>query len=139
MEDASACKVLPEREEMGSRWRENVEELNLVNYDNVEYGNYLLMLLKIRSTERNFTMCKNAKWQIKKELYKTKICERWKRYQFCRYGTRCCFAHGSHELRLKPNPHPKYKTEMCKKFRAGYCPYGSRCCFIHSPVNKICF
>jgi len=32
--------------------------------------------------------------------------------------------------------HPKYKTEVCKKFsNTGNCPYGNRCRFIHEGIN----
>lgn len=64
-------------------------------------------------------------------LYKTELCRTFKEFSFCKYGTKCQFAHGIHELRT-PQRHPKYKTEFCKKFcLQGECPYGSRCNFIH--------
>jgi len=67
------------------------------------------------------------------ELLKTEICRSWAQFGMCQYGLNCHFAHGRGELRVKPKPHFRYKTEMCKKFLAGYCPYGSRCCFVHHP------
>lgn len=65
------------------------------------------------------------------ELYKTEICRSWSEFGLCPYSHNCRYAHGFAELRLKPKPHWKFKTERCKKFLSGYCPYGSRCCFVH--------
>ncbi len=42
-------------------------------------------------------------------LYKTEACRGWEANGSCRYGVRCQFAHGSHELRPVPR-HDKYKT-----------------------------
>lgn len=64
-------------------------------------------------------------------LYKTELCRSWKDFGTCRYGHKCQFAHGEHELRILMR-HPKYKTEHCKTYTlSGYCPYGERCRFIH--------
>jgi len=65
------------------------------------------------------------------KLFKTEMCRGWMELGSCTYGNRCCFAHGRHELRIKPKRHWKYKTKLCTKFLSGYCPYGSRCCFVH--------
>jgi len=40
------------------------------------------------------------------ELYKTELCNYWINGQKCRFGKRCIFAHGQHELRM-----PKRKIE----------------------------
>lgn len=67
----------------------------------------------------------------KQNLYKTELCRSWMEKGICRYGHKCQFAHGEHELR-NLNRHPKYKTEACRTFTAtGNCPYGNRCRFIH--------
>jgi len=73
--------------------------------------------------------------QMNIELFKTEMCRSWTEFGICPYGNICRFAHGHGELRARPKPH-KYKTEMCKKFLAGYCPYGSRCCFVHNPRER---
>jgi len=70
------------------------------------------------------------------DLFKTEICKSWKKFGACIYGECCHFAHGIDELRVRPKPHRNYKTEMCKKFLAGFCPYGSRCCFVHDPNER---
>jgi len=36
-------------------------------------------------------------------LYKTRLCERFMKENFCQYGPKCNFAHGEHELRDRPN------------------------------------
>lgn len=64
-------------------------------------------------------------------LYKTEFCRSFEETGFCRYGTKCQFAHDMNELR-QVSRHPRYKTEVCKTFwDLGHCPYGRRCCFIH--------
>jgi len=69
----------------------------------------------------------------KQNLYKTEMCRSWVENGLCRYGPKCQFAHGQHELRPVMR-HPKYKTEICKTFHTtGTCPYGKRCRFIHRP------
>jgi len=69
--------------------------------------------------------------KFKAELFKTELCRSWVKYGLCPYRENCRFAHGRAQLRMRPKLHWKYKTELCKKFLAGYCPYGSRCNFIH--------
>jgi len=69
----------------------------------------------------------------KQSLYKTELCRSYQETGTCRYGHKCQFAHGQHELRPILR-HPKYKTENCKTFvTTGICPYGNRCRFIHPP------
>ena len=68
--------------------------------------------------------------------YKTEMCRPLVEYGHCRYGDKCQFAHGTHELRDIPR-HPKYKTDLCNTFHTvGFCPYGSRCHFIHDIYDK---
>ncbi|KAK9704194.1 hypothetical protein K7432_010344 [Basidiobolus ranarum] len=69
-------------------------------------------------------------------LYKTELCRSFGETATCRYGTKCQFAHGEHELR-PVSRHPKYKTLLCKAFwEQGSCPYGQRCCFVHISSNS---
>lgn len=69
--------------------------------------------------------------------YKTELCRPFEENGTCKYGDKCQFAHGYHELRTLAR-HPKYKTELCRTFHTtGFCPYGPRCHFIHnSDENK---
>lgn len=70
------------------------------------------------------------------DRYKTELCRSWMDSGSCRYGTKCQFAHGSHELRPIIR-HPKYKTEMCRSWaETKSCPYGRRCRFIHEMPRK---
>jgi len=67
----------------------------------------------------------------RQNLYKTELCRSFQETGLCRYGHKCQFAHGQHELRPVLR-HPKYKTEICKTFtNTGACTYGNRCRFIH--------
>jgi len=63
--------------------------------------------------------------------YKTELCKNFLRMGWCRYDSKCQFAHGMHELRAKRIPN-NYRTVLCKNFlRMGWCRYGSRCFFAH--------
>lgn len=69
---------------------------------------------------------------INTSRYKTELCRPFEESGSCKYGDKCQFAHGSHELRNLVR-HPKYKTELCRTFHTiGFCPYGPRCHFIHN-------
>jgi len=71
----------------------------------------------------------------RQNLYKTELCRSWIESASCKYGPKCQFAHGQHELRPVIR-HPKYKTEICKTFHTnGTCPYGKRCRFVHNPAE----
>lgn len=64
--------------------------------------------------------------------YKTELCRPFEEAGECKYGEKCQFAHGAHELRNLQR-HPKYKTELCRTFHSsGFCPYGPRCHFVHN-------
>ncbi|XP_782811.1 mRNA decay activator protein ZFP36L1 [Strongylocentrotus purpuratus] len=68
--------------------------------------------------------------------YKTELCRPYEENGTCKYGDKCQFAHGIHELRVLSR-HPKYKTELCRTFHTvGFCPYGPRCHFIHNPDER---
>jgi hypothetical protein len=67
-----------------------------------------------------------------KRKYKTELCKNWELRGYCKFGDKCCFAHGRHELKCKSLTHTKYKTKPCKQYyQTGYCPYGQRCQYLH--------
>lgn len=69
--------------------------------------------------------------------YKTELCRPFEESGHCKYGDKCQFAHGSHELRNLTR-HPKYKTERCRTYHTiGFCPYGPRCHFIHNEDERV--
>lgn len=74
--------------------------------------------------------------RIKNDLYKTEICRSYaENGGYCKYGSKCQFAHGDAELR-PVRRHPRYKTKLCRNFLAtGSCPYDARCRFIHAPAD----
>lgn len=90
----------------------------------------------IRRTSTEFGGTPSIEEELSNQsLYKTELCRSWKEFGTCRYGHKCQFAHGEHELRLIMR-HPRYKTEPCKTYSAyGFCPYGNRCRFIHPEVS----
>lgn len=70
--------------------------------------------------------------QTSTNRYKTELCRPFEENGKCKYGEKCQFAHGKHELRHMVR-HPKYKTELCRTYHTtGLCPYGPRCHFIHN-------
>ena len=103
---------------------------NLINYSVFEDNSLLrkMQILKqIKQSKEN--------QETGKIRYKTEICRSFKDNSICRYGQKCQFAHGDHELR-NLNRHEKFKTELCRRFHQdSYCPYGPRCHFIHEPVE----
>jgi len=67
-----------------------------------------------------------------KRKYKTEMCKNWELRGHCKFGDKCCFAHGRKELKAKVLTHVKYKTKPCKQYhQTGYCPYGQRCQYLH--------
>uniref|UniRef100_A0A3B1K2N8 mRNA decay activator protein ZFP36 n=1 Tax=Astyanax mexicanus TaxID=7994 RepID=A0A3B1K2N8_ASTMX len=74
--------------------------------------------------------------QINSSRYKTELCRPFEENGLCKYGDKCQFAHGLHELRSLSR-HPKYKTELCRTFHTiGFCPYGPRCHFVHNAEEQ---
>ncbi|XP_066552596.1 mRNA decay activator protein ZFP36L2 isoform X2 [Amia ocellicauda] len=74
--------------------------------------------------------------QVNSTRYKTELCRPFEESGACKYGDKCQFAHGYHELRSLSR-HPKYKTEPCRTFHTiGFCPYGPRCHFIHNADER---
>ncbi|XP_069773289.1 mRNA decay activator protein ZFP36L1-like isoform X2 [Narcine bancroftii] len=74
--------------------------------------------------------------QVNSSRYKTELCRPFEENGSCKYGDKCQFAHGIHELRSLAR-HPKYKTELCRTFHTiGFCPYGPRCHFIHNAEER---
>lgn len=64
--------------------------------------------------------------------FKTELCNNLIELGSCKYGDRCHYAHGAHELRQVSRRHPKYRTETCKNFElTGKCPFGPRCSYVH--------
>eukprot|EP00357_Protocruzia_adherens_P013680 CAMPEP_0115012094 /NCGR_PEP_ID=MMETSP0216-20121206/24495_1 /TAXON_ID=223996 /ORGANISM="Protocruzia adherens, Strain Boccale" /LENGTH=235 /DNA_ID=CAMNT_0002381011 /DNA_START=178 /DNA_END=885 /DNA_ORIENTATION=+ len=63
--------------------------------------------------------------------YKTLLCRNWWNGR-CRYGDKCAFAHGTHELRVAIKNPFNYKTEQCRLHETfKWCPYSYRCQFKH--------
>lgn len=63
--------------------------------------------------------------------FKTELCKNWQAGD-CKFGSKCSFAHGIHELTEKKHLPSNYKTKVCKQFHEElYCSYGARCQFIH--------
>ncbi|XP_063295037.1 mRNA decay activator protein ZFP36L1-like isoform X1 [Pelobates fuscus] len=73
---------------------------------------------------------------VNSSRYKTELCRPFEENGSCKYGEKCQFAHGMHELRSLTRHH-KYKTELCRTYHTiGFCPYGPRCHFIHNAEER---
>ena len=73
-----------------------------------------------------------AAQKLDRAKFKTELCKNWIELRVCRYGSKCQFAHGHHELMSKEPQNDKYKSKQCKQFfTKGFCPYGNRCLFKH--------
>ncbi|XP_039594196.1 mRNA decay activator protein ZFP36L2 [Polypterus senegalus] len=82
------------------------------------------------------TLSHKSGTQVNSTRYKTELCRPYEENGVCKYGEKCQFAHGFHELRSLSR-HPKYKTEPCRTFHTiGFCPYGPRCHFIHNAEER---
>lgn len=86
------------------------------------------------NSDSNKSNNSNAETYMKK--YKTELCKNFEMRGFCKWGSKCCFAHGAHELRKKKHLNNQYKSKICKHYhRHGYCPYGLRCQYFHIKDN----
>ncbi|KAG0339840.1 nudix (nucleoside diphosphate linked moiety X)-type motif 2 [Podila humilis] len=90
--------------------------------------------------------------------YKTRLCERFEKEQFCPYYAKCTFAHGAADLRQRPQSADQQdkpisavqasyqnrarreeateneflKTRLCERFmNDGECPFGKKCTYAH--------
>jgi butyrate response factor 1 len=48
--------------------------------------------------------------------FKTELCKNWELRGSCKFGDKCSFAHGKHQLQSKTALHSKYKTKPCKQY-----------------------
>ena len=70
--------------------------------------------------------------------YKTEMCNNFQLTGKCKFGQRCCFAHGFHELREKTQLGKSYKLKVCKNYHdLGYCKYGQRCQYVHLKEGEL--
>lgn len=106
-----------------------------------------------RLSNPNLPVHSDSNSKVTSQRYKTELCRSYDETGLCKYGEKCQFAHGYHELRSL-NRHPKYKTVLCRTYHCtGYCkcfapltrsnsiieqislfdlgPYGPRCHFVH--------
>ena len=90
--------------------------------------------LKMKKNSNEFVDIKVERQSDPK--YKTEMCKSWLKTNFCVYGNKCRFAHGTFELFSKHESTTKYKQKNCKSFEEnGFCMYGSRCNFRHSEIK----
>ena len=69
--------------------------------------------------------------------YKTEICKNFQLFAKCKFGLKCCFAHGIDELRERTQLNNSYKLKVCKNYQEiGYCKYGHRCQYVHFKENE---
>jgi hypothetical protein len=85
--------------------------------------------------ENKHNQCIKIVQHKQNDLYKTQLCDTFKEFGECKYGSNCQYAHGESELREKPvmQQPSAYKTVRCKNYwsKDSICPYGSKCRFVH--------
>ncbi|QHS72360.1 putative mRNA-binding protein CTH1 [Saccharomyces paradoxus] len=115
---------------------ENLQKLSQVNSQSTG----LPFALPIQKTTK-LEPCRRAPLDlpqlVNKTLYKTELCESFTIKGYCKYGNKCQFAHGLHELKFKKKSN-NYRTKPCINWsKLGYCPYGKRCCFKHGDDKDV--
>lgn len=92
--------------------------------------------LQKRHASQTLPVHSDSNTKVASQRYKTELCRSFDETGLCKYGEKCQFAHGYHELRSL-NRHPKYKTVLCRTYHCtGYCPYGPRCHFVHDECSE---
>lgn len=75
----------------------------------------------------------NHKQPEYKKKQKTEMCRNWEMNGFCRWGTKCSYAHGEDELVKKTHLPRNFMTRTCDTFhKDGFCSFGKRCQFMHA-------
>jgi hypothetical protein len=90
--------------------------------------------IDVKPKKKNFATSEERRLFVEdyKRKYKTEMCKNWELRGRCKFGNKCCFAHGRNELKAKVLTHVKYKTKPCKQYhQTAYCPYGQRCQYLH--------
>ncbi|XP_076946880.1 uncharacterized protein LOC143618644 [Bidens hawaiensis] len=69
--------------------------------------------------------------------YKTDVCLSYMQTSgFCRYGSKCQFAHGNKELNPVPFAYKNMVETPCKSYSiSGTCAFGSKCRFLHHETS----
>lgn len=89
--------------------------INFLRRQSTLHMNHYMSRLREKTTEM-FRMPEKMKKtrptskERQEELFKTELCNAWINGQKCRFGKKCIFAHGTHEIRQ-----PKRKVERMKK------------------------
>jgi len=120
----------------------SIESLTLSNrtlsapstYSNDSYSDLSRFEIDVCPKRKKFSTAEERRVFVEdyKRKYKTELCKNWELRGHCKFGDKCCFAHGKHELKNKTLIHTKYKTKPCKQYhQTGYCPYGQRCQYLH--------
>lgn len=73
-----------------------------------------------RERSRSGSQKRPTSKERQEEMYKTELCSAWVNQKKCRFGHRCIFAHGKHELRSSKRKQDRQKMRApLKKFMTG--------------------
>ncbi|KAM8921668.1 mRNA decay activator protein ZFP36L1 [Pelodytes ibericus] len=150
--DLSAAEFLMDRKAVGTPAIGGLSRRHSVTLPTSKFSSNLLLGLKMEpftavcNKENHFRdrsysdsgekLFQKPSAHVNSSRYKTELCRPFEENGSCKYGDKCQFAHGLHELRSLIRHH-KYKTELCRTFHTiGFCPYGSRCHFIHNAEER---
>merc|ERR1719471_605006 len=68
-----------------------------------------------RERSRSSSQKRPTSKERQEELYKTELCSAWVNQRKCRFGHRCIFAHGQHELRTAQRKQDRQKNRPALK------------------------
>jgi len=59
--------------------------------------------IDVKPKKKNFATTEERRLFVEdyKRKYKTEMCKNWELKGKCKFGNKCCFAHGRHELKLR--------------------------------------
>jgi len=126
---------ISERDSIGDNGLEYKRYVSTSSINSVDYAiDSPTFEIDVKPKKKNFHTTEERRLFVEdyKRKYKTEMCKNYELKGKCKFGNKCCFAHGRHELKSKVLTHIKYKTKPCKQYhQTGYCPYGQRCQYLH--------
>lgn len=85
------------------------------NYNNKRYYKPRENQYRGRERSRSGSQKRPTSRERQEEMYKTELCSAWVNQRKCRFGHRCIFAHGTHELRTAKRKQARQKMRPALK------------------------
>jgi len=105
---------------------------SMVTIQNDMDGNHSDASTSAESSDNKKCKVANGKKEYKLKQ-KTEMCKNWEMKGSCRWGNKCSYAHGEHELVKKTHLPKNFMTRTCETFhKDGFCSFAKRCQFMHA-------